>query len=343
MDRKKFLGLMGGSGMASLLSTSKFTSQSKEPLKPAPLRSNDTIGLVSPASIVGDDKKYDEVVTRIKQLGFKVKEGPHARDKFGYFAGTDEQRAQDLNAMFADPEVDAIMPFRGGWGANRILEFLDYELIAQNPKILVGYSDITSLLLAIYAKTGLITFHGPVAKSIWTYFTREEFQKALSNVQMHTLARPTGDEYKQYGSLTTITPGKASGRIVGGNLTVLTAMIGSEYLPDWNNKILFLEDVGEDVYRIDRMLTQLKLSGVLDQISGFIFGQCTGCDYDESQGFTLDEILNQHIKPLGIPAYSGALIGHIDDMLTLPVGLSVDINADEGSISFKESALQSDR
>ena len=306
MDRKKFLGLMGGSGVASLLSAPKFMSESKEQLKPAPLGPNDTIGLVSPASIVGDDKQYDEVVARIKQLGFNVKEGKHARAKYGYFAGTDKQRAEDLNAMFADPEVDAIMPFRGGWGANRILEFLDYKLIARQPKILVGYSDITSLLLAIYAKTGLITFHGPVAKSIWTYLTKGEFQKTLGNAQMHTLEHPTEDEYKQYGSLSTITPGKASGRIVGGNLTVLTAMIGSEYLPDWNNKILFLEDVGEDVYRIDRMLTQLKLSGVLDQISGFIFGQCTGCDYAEKQGFTLDEILNQHIKPLGIPAYTGA-------------------------------------
>lgn len=297
---------------------------------------------MSPASIVGNDEKYDEVAERIKQLGFNVKEGKHARAKFGYFAGKDKQRAQDLNTMFADPEVDAIMPFRGGWGANRILDFIDYELIANHPKILVGYSDITSLLLAIYAKTGLITFHGPVAKSIWTYFTAGQFQKILSRAGKHSLKRPAGDQYEQYSPLTTITSGTASGRLVGGNLTVLTAMIGSDYLPDWNGKILFLEDVGEDIYRIDRMLTQLKLSGVLDQISGFIFGQCTGCAHSEPRGFTLNEILNQHIQPLGIPAYSGALIGHIDDMQTLPVGLSVKINAENGTISFEESALRTE-
>lgn len=331
---------MGVGGIAPLMPTEVNFSRPKKILKPSALKPNGTIGLVSPASIVGDDEEYDKVVERIKQLGFNVKEGRHARAKYGYFAGTDKQRAQDLNTMFRDPEVDAIMPFRGGWGANRILDFIDYELIADNPKILVGYSDITSLLMAIYAQTGLVTFHGPVAKSIWTYFTTGQFQKVLGQAQPHTLERPTGDEYKQYAPHATITQGSASGRLVGGNLTVLTAMIGSEYLPDWSGNILFLEDVGEDVYRIDRMLTQLKLSGVLDRLSGFIFGQCTGCDHSEERGFSLNEILHQHIKPLGIPAYAGALIGHIDDMQTLPVGLPVTMDAEKGRIAFEESPLK---
>ncbi len=245
------------------------TSMLEEPkqkplLKPAPLHLGDTIGLVSPASIVGDDKEYDKVVKTIRNLGYNVKEAPHARDKFGYFAGEDKVRAADLNAMFSDPSVDAIMAFRGGWGCNRILEYLDFELIREHPKMLIGYSDITSLLLAIYAKTRVTTFHGPVATSTWTKFTMTHFRKAVSNFEPLVLPGSSRAMSEDYQPVETLRKGRAEGRLLGGNLSVLTSIVGSEYLPDWKDSILFLEDVGEDVYRIDRMLTQLKLTGILD-------------------------------------------------------------------------------
>ncbi|MCW9706312.1 S66 peptidase family protein [Fodinibius salsisoli] len=340
MDRRNFLSALGIGGFGTLMNKSIGMVRSKEQplLKPKPLRLGDTIGLVSPASIVGDDKEYDNVVKKIRNLGYKVKEAPHARNKFGYFAGTDKQRAEDLNVMFADPSVDAIMAFRGGWGCNRILEHLDYGIIREHPKALIGYSDITSLLLAIYANTGLTTFHGPVGTSTWTKFTMTHFRKAVNSNAPLALEGSSEGASKSYQPITTLREGRASGRLLGGNLSVLTSMVGSDYLPDWTGSILFLEDVGEDVYRVDRMLTQLKLSGILDQLSGFIFGQCTSCDMADNHRFTLRQILEQHIKPLKIPAFSGAIFGHIDDMMTLPIGLEVEIESERGSIIFQEVA-----
>ncbi|HEX6982290.1 MAG TPA: LD-carboxypeptidase [Balneolaceae bacterium] len=338
MDRKWFLSVLGMGSLAPLASFVPVIEQEKGLMKPKGLRKGQTIGLVSPASRLHDSSKYDKIIKKVKEMGFKVKVSEHARDQYGYFSGTDEQRAHDLNAMFADNSVDAVLPFRGGWGCNRILNLIDYELIRNNPKILVGFSDITSLLLAIYAKTGLVTFHGPVGKSEWTKFTKRHFQKALSYKEPYTIQTYDQDACGSCNDFSVITPGKVRGRLLGGNLTVLTAMIGSDYLPDWKGNILFLEDVGEDIYRIDRMLTQLKLCGALDQISGFIFGQCTNCERSNSYSLTLGQVLDHFIKPLGIPAYSGALFGHIDKMVTLPVGLPAVMDAQKGSISFMEAA-----
>lgn len=339
MDRKWFLKLLGMGGVGSLIggTPSPVKSISKR-IKPAKLQKGDTIGLISPGFILPDRLKYDKIVAQMKKLGFKVREGANARNQYGYLAGTDKERAADLNAMFADDSVDAILPFRGGWGCNRILPLIDFQLIRKNPKILVGYSDITTLLLAIYAKTGLITFHGPVGKSEWTDYTTSHFRNTLSYGDSRTLDIPEKSLCEDCNKPSVITPGKAQGKLMGGNLSVLTAMMGSEYLPDWKGNILFLEDVGEDVYRIDRMITQLKLTGVLEKVSGVVFGQCTNCERSSSYSLTLQQVFEDHIKPLGVPAFSGAMIGHIDNMLTLPVGVDAEIDAGEGAIFLRESA-----
>lgn len=339
MYRKGFLKLLGAGGVGSIITNIPLEHPSEEKLiKPASLKKGDTIGLISPASRLPQKKQYDEIIKQVKQLGYKVKVGQNAQSRYGYLAGSDKQRAEDLNSMFADPSINAIMPFRGGWGCNRILDLIDYELIRRNPKILVGFSDITSLLMAIYAKTRMVTFHGPVGKSEWTEYTANNFRNALTYQQSNTLQIPKSDFCEECKGLHVISPGKAKGRLLGGNLSVLASMMGSEYLPDWDNSILFLEDVGEDIYRIDRMLTQLKLNGILDRISGFIFGQCNNCKRSNSYSLTLEQVFDDHIKPLDIPAFSGAMIGHIDNMLTLPVGIQVQINAQNGSISLIESA-----
>lgn len=301
--------------------------------KPVRLREGGTIGLVSPGFIIPDRQKYDEIQQTLQQLGFNVKVGNHALARRGYFAGSDQQRAADLNAMFADPEVDAIIPFRGGWGSNRILEHIDFDVISDHPKPLIGFSDITSLLLAIFARTGLVTFHGPVGKSTWNDFTYRHFQRAVMQSRPFTLETPGSQNIR------TIQTGKATGPLLGGNLTVLTSMMGSDYLPDFTGAILFIEDVGEDVYRIDRMLTQLKLNGILDQISGLLFGKCTNCEPGNSYSLSLDQVLDDHFRPLGIPACYGAMIGHIDEMFTLPVGLPARMDAATGMVQIDEPAV----
>lgn len=338
MNRKGFLKLLSVGGFGTLVANTGNHSNVKNPIKPKKLQKGDTIGLISPGFILPDSTKYDEIIDQIQKLGYKVKEGPNARNKYGYLAGKDKERAADLNAMFANDSVDAIMPFRGGWGCNRILPLIDFGIIRNNPKILVGYSDITTLLLSIYAKTGLVTFHGPVGKSKWTNYTTSHFKEVLSGRQ-RLFDIPNKNLCEECDELSVITPGKASGTLLGGNLSVLSAMMGSDYLPNWNNSILFLEDVGEDVYRLDRMLTQLKLNGVLEEISGFIFGQCTSCEMSSSHSLSLQQVFDDHIKPLGIPAFSGAMTGHIDNMITLPVGLGVEIDAQEGTIKLKEDAV----
>ena len=207
----------------------------------------------------------------------------------------------------------------------------------------MGYSDITSLLLALNAKTGLVTFHGPVGISTWNEYSTNFVKRLLFTAELFSMENPreTGDNLTQVKDrVLTINEGKARGRLLGGNLSVLTAMVGSEYLPDFKDNILFLEEVGEDIYRVDRMLTQLKLAGILSQISGFVFGKCSDCGPGKGYGsLTLEEVLDDHIKPLGIPAWYGSMIGHIENKFTIPLGIEAEIDAGIGRISLLEAAV----
>ncbi len=339
-NRRQFFQLLGGLSLLVSQLPAVATNQSypdRMPdhiIKPPKLKVGDTVGLINPASPVDlEDVEYTEKA--LAKLGLKVKRGAHILDEYGYLAGKDRDRAADIQAMFADDSVTALLPLRGGWGCNRILPLLDYNLIRENPKIIMGYSDITSLLLAIYARSGMVTFHGPVGTSEWNQFSLGYCQRILFNgraVKMVNPVRISGEA---------IAPGKARGRIVGGNLSVLTSMVGSPYLPDWNQTILFVEEVGEDIYRIDRMLTQLKIAGILDQIAGFIFAQCRNCTpgEDEDPSLTLPQVLSDIIKPLGIPAWYGSAIGHIPDKFTIPIGVPVEIDANNATIQMLETAV----
>lgn len=326
-------------GLATLVTQiPSFTAQGKPSpntnRKPPHLQAGDTVGLISPAGIV-DAKDIEAAQQSITQLGLKVKFGKHILDRYGYLAGKDADRADDVNLMFSDRTIKAIIPMRGGWGCNRILPLLNYSLIRSHPKIIIGYSDITTLLLAINARSQMITFHGPVATSTWNQFTVDYFKRILFNGEAMTMQNLNPREVR----VEIIAPGKARGKLVGGNLSVLSAMVGSPYLPSWNKNILFVEEVGEDVYRIDRMLTQLKTAGILNQIAGFIFGQCTKCSLGDEPSFTLMQVLQQHILPLNIPAWYGSMIGHIKDKFTLPIGVEVEINTELGTIRMLEAAV----
>ncbi|GAB4028183.1 LD-carboxypeptidase [Spirosoma koreense] len=280
----------------------------------------------------------------LQALGFQTKVGPHVYDRYGYLAGRDADRASDLHAFFNDRSVKAIMAIHGGWGCARLLPLLDYDLIQRNPKILIGYSDITALLLGIYTKTGLMTVHGPVGSATFNAYTVDWFKRVLVEGETVIMRNPTdkGDNLTQVQDrITTLKPGLARGRLVGGNLTVLSHLIGSAYLPDWKNTILFVEDTHEEIYRLDRMLTHLKLAGILDQVAGFVFGKCTDCE-PKGGGYgslTFEDILTEHVIPLQKPAYSGAMIGHIRDKFTVPLGIDTEIDATAGTIRLLEPAV----
>lgn len=315
----------------------------KSILKPPRLKTGDTVGLINPAGATFHTEDVIIAEETLAALGLKMKMGEHLMDRYGYLAGTDQARAADVNTMYADPEVDAVLTLRGGWGCNRILDLIDYKNISKHPKIIMGYSDITSLLLAFNAKTSLVTFHGPVGISTWNEYSTDYVRRLLFEAQSFTMENPTdiGDNLTQIKDrIQTIHGGQTQGRLLGGNLSVLTAMVGSEYLPNFKNNILFLEEVGEDIYRVDRMLTQLKLAGILDDISGFVFGKCSDCESGGGYGsLTLEEVLEDHIKPLGIPAWYGSMIGHISKKFTIPLGVNAEVDADRGSIKLLETSV----
>lgn len=333
-SRRQFITIFGLTVIAAQLPPLAPINPSPKPIiKPPRLKVGDTIGLINPAAF-SYPQEIEPIKQILSQLGLKVKLGTHIFDRYGYLGGKDPDRAADVNAMFADSSVQAILTVQGGWGCNRILPLLDYQLIRNNPKIIIGFSDITSLLLAIYARSGVITFHGPVGISTWSPFTVDYVKQVLLNGKAITMQNSSQIKVE------TITPGKSRGKLVGGNLSVLAAMVGSNYLPDWKNSILFVEELGEEVYRLDRMLTQLKLAGILDQISGFIFGQCIKCEPEEpKESLTLEQMLFEHIRPLNIPAWYGSMIGHVRDIFTLPVGAEVEIDAIAGTIKLLDSAV----
>ncbi|WP_339726180.1 LD-carboxypeptidase [uncultured Paraglaciecola sp.] len=347
MNRRTFVK---ASTMGMLLSQSsllfaKNSSRSEgQSIFPKRLKEGDTIVLVAPAGALNQKVELDIAVESFQAMGLKVQVGKHVLDRDGYFAGKDEDRAADINDAFADPTIKGIFAIRGGWGCNRILPFLDFDLIAKNPKILFGYSDITTLLNSLYQRTGLVSFHGPVGVSYWGQDQAQQMRQMIFEGGKFTIQnQPDKDEKaltQRKNRIQVINSGSVEGRLVGGNLTVLTSMVGTPYFPDMQGKILFLEDVDESIYRIDRYLSTLQLAGKLQQLAGVAFGQCTDCNPEKGYGgFTLLQILEHYFKPLGIPAYMGGQFGHVRDNNILPVGVKVELNADLGSLRLLESPV----
>ena len=337
-------------GLAALMSAPPVYASQNPPAyepnrKPPRLRVGDTVGLIEPASASDEPFQIQLVEEAIVAMGLKPKRAPHILNRYGYLAGADKDRASDVNTMFADKDVRAIFAVRGGWGSARLLPYLDWDVIRANPKLLTGFSDITALHMAIAAKGGFISLHGPNASSAWGKSSWDSFREIAFDGATPTFKNPetTEDRLVQRRWRTRVLGkgGKAQGRLLGGNLTVLTALAGTPYLPSFDGAILFLEDVDEAEYRIDRLLTQLGQAGVLKNLKGVVFGQCTDCvDKGTSYGgFTLNDVLTQHLGSLGIPAYQGAYFGHIADQFTLPVGALAEIDADAGTLRLLEPAV----
>jgi muramoyltetrapeptide carboxypeptidase len=314
-------------------------------IKPRRLRPGDTVGLIEPATASDEAMQLTLVEEAVLAMGLKPRRAANLFSRHGYLGGTDDARAAGVNAMFRDPQVSAIFAVRGGWGSARMLPMLDWPMIRANPKLLLGYSDITALHMAIAAKAGFVTLHGPNGGSAWGKASVDHFRALAFDGAAPLLTNPVGSEdrlVQRQWRTQTITKGRARGPLLGGNLTVLTALAGTEYLPDFTGAILFLEDVDEAEYRIDRMLTQLGQAGVLGKLAGVVFGQCTNCvgaSRGNYGGFTLTDILAHHLGRLGVPAYQGAWFGHIADQFTLPVGGMAEIDADAGTIRLLEPAV----
>lgn len=313
-------------------------------LKPKRLQAGMTVGLIAPASPTDEDERTRFAADIVRSFGFSVKEGEHLYRRDQYFAGTDRERADDLMAMFSDPDVDAIICLRGGYGASRILPLLDYEVIRNNPKALIGYSDITALLNAIFLKTGLFGFHGPIASQIFSDYTLAEFEKVLFNPEAPVPlgAAPPFEagpgRAEEDNRLTVFRGGQARGRLIGGNLTLISHLIGTPYEPDFRDRILVLEDVYESPYRIDRMLTQLWLAGRLQQVAGIALGKFTEAEASGNT-FSMEAVLRQRCESLGVPVVRGFMIGHIEDQTVIPIGALAELDADRGSLTLLEEAV----
>jgi muramoyltetrapeptide carboxypeptidase len=316
-------------------------------IKPARLRPGDTVGLVAPGGH-SDDAATAKAIRNIEGLGLKVKLGRYLGEVYGNYGGLPQQRLDDLHAMFADPTVQCIWPIRGGSGCIQLLAGLDYGLIRRHPKILLGYSDITALHLAILQHAGLVTFHGPVASSTLSDYT----QAQLLNVLMYPAAEYTipmalensrkAEEQPEY-ALRTVVAGVCEGPLLGGNLSLVSALAGTPYAADYRHALLFLEEVNEAPYRLDRMLMQLQLqhAGGFGQAAGVMVGICDHCGPpDDDSSLTLAQTLDQHLQPLAVPAVTGYSFGHIRHQCTLPLGIRARLNTARQTITLLEAAVR---
>ena len=323
----------------SQISTNGFT-------KPKALVAGDTIGVIAPGTAVSDPDEIERAKEALNYFSLNMKLGEYVSKGTGYKTRTVEERLSDLHNMFLDDDVKAVFCIRGGYGSGQLLDQIDYDLIKNHPKIFLGYSDITAMHLAINKYSKLITFHGPVLLSAFSQYTINYFQKALFETNpIGEVTNPTNqNSFRTIHSLRTITSGKVKGGLIGGNLTLISTTLGTPYEIDTKDKILLLEDVGEEPYRVDRMLTQLRLANKLQQARGIVFGECAGCDFSGLKSsrdwdYTLGEVLDKILGNLGIPVFFGLTFGHTSDQITLPLGIEVEMDADKKVLNFTESGV----
>ena len=317
----------------------------QQPILPPRLGPGARIALVAPSGplLERDDRTRAESLCHA--LGFEPVVLPHAERAYGYLAGTDEERLADLNAALTSPQYDAVWCLRGGDGMNRIVAGVDFAGFARAPKPVIGFSDITVLLLALWRETGVVSFHGPGAREPMRGLARRSFEAVLTRATpagaLELPAPPADVLLPQEGRVVTLASGRAEGRLVGGNLTLLQSLIGTRFAADLRGAILFLEDVNEDLYRIDRMLAHLRLAGVFDGVAGVAIGQFTDCRRATPDGgLGLDAVLSTYFASLDVPVVMGLPIGHIAAQWTIPVGVRASLDADSGALALLEAAVR---
>lgn len=292
---------------------------------PEPLKIGDKVGLVAPAGLV-ERENIAKSIKAIKRLGLKPVTGNNCTKKYGYLAGKDDLRAYDINAMFADKSIKGIFALRGGYGSQRLLDKLDWDTISLNPKIFTGYSDITALHIAINQKCNFITFHAPMAavelsRNDIDKFTLNSFIQNISiKNKEQTIKNPKGTPFK------VLVEGKFEGTLTGGNLTLVTSSLGTNYEVQTEGKVLFLEEIGEPPYKIDRMLMQLKNAGKLYNVSGIVLGYFTDCEKSKKESLSLIEVFKDILAPIGKPCIYNVACGHQLPTLTLAMGGKIKLS-----------------
>ncbi|MGH7952879.1 MAG: S66 peptidase family protein [Limisphaerales bacterium] len=314
-------------------------------IKPERLRFGDTVGIVTPASPPSDPATTDQHVAALEKLGFKPSLAPNARKRLGFLAGTDEERAHDLMSMFADHKVKAIFCLRGGYGSARLLQLLDYHFIKKHPKIFIGFSDITSLHCALLTHARLVSFHGPTLNTSLASDNPSAFVlQSLWKAVMEPAAAGSICEGYTGKTVSILKGGVATGPLIGGNLSVFCATLGTPFQPRFKNSILFFEDVGEEPYRFDRMLTQLLNAGLLQEVAGVAVGinkNCKDPDAGKTGEYlqTLEDVLKDRLMPLGVPVVTGLPFGHVRWNATLPVGIQARLDGEKGDLVIAEAAV----
>jgi muramoyltetrapeptide carboxypeptidase len=295
---------------------------------PPPLRPGDTIGIAAPASPF-DRKAFEQGVAVLESMGYNVRIPDDLFEKEGYLAGRDEDRASQLMRLFQDDSVRAVFCARGGFGSMRVLPLLDFEALCARPKILLGFSDITALLVAVHGRCNLVTFHGPLVTTL---------RKASENTRSALINAVGADSplTVKAANPKVLRTGKAFGPVLGGNLTSLCHLMGTPYEPSFEGRLLFLEDRGEAPYRIDRMLTQLKLGHHLQALSGVILGSFEDCGKLDD----VHQVVKNAFGNTDIPILAGFDIGHSAENLTVPIGVQAELNAEEGTLRFKGPATR---
>jgi muramoyltetrapeptide carboxypeptidase len=348
MKRRNFLASFNAALAASLLYNPAQASLYAEAslIRPAALRTGDTVGLITPATYVPDPENLARAERTLRFFGLRMKMGKNAGRRMGDYHRSIDERLDDLHEMFRDKEVRAVFCIRGGYGSMHLLDRIDYDLIRRNPKIFLGYSDITAMHLAIQKRSRLVTFHGPMMLAGFTGYTQANFRRALFEARpMGVLTNPSDEnQLRPAHPLRAVRGGHATGELTGGNLTLICNTLGTPFEIETRGRILFLEDVDEEPYRIDRMLTQLRLAGKLDEAAGIIFGECSNCgpsDYMPSSVtiYSIGETLDNILGSLKVPVLSGLTIGHTNDQLTLPLGVRATLDADKGTLEIKEAAV----
>jgi muramoyltetrapeptide carboxypeptidase len=300
--------------------------------------------LIAPAGPLLETDDLTRAQELCRALGYEPVLGQNAHRRLGYLAGTDEERLSDLNRALGDPNIDAVWCIRGGYGTLRLLERVDYAALSRHPKPVIGFSDVTALLIALNQQTGVITFHGPVARASMTKFTRTHFERVLTCTERPgQLSRPPLDPdilVPQTDRIVTLSGGKAEGVLLGGNLSLLQCLLGTPFFPSLRGALLFLEDVGEDLYRVDRMLAHLRLAGAFSGLSGVLVGRFTQLERSNGDGaLGFDEVLATYFRPLGVPVAYGFPIGHVDSQWTLPLGVRARLDAERGELELLEPAV----
>ena len=314
-------------------------------IKPPRLKQGDTIGVVAPASAPANPANIDLGLKALKRLGFEPHPAANLRKRWGFLAGTDQERADDLMEVFADQQIKGIICFRGGYGAARLLPLLDYDVIRANPKVFIGYSDITSLHCALLVKAGLVSFHGPMLNSDLVKENLPDFtlQSFLRSVTQLSTPGCVSQGYRGK-TVKVLSAGTASGRLVGGNISILCASLATPYQPSLDGAILFIEDLNEEPYRFDRMLTQLLNAGLLQKVAGIAVGVNKNCRDPKARKSTeyrqsLEDVLKERLLPLNIPIMTGMPFGHIRYNATIPVGVPALLDGNKGELSILESAV----